>query len=211
MLIGQLEIIVLDKIIVVLQQSQVGASVAGSRAGVRSTARGDRLAPGLAWVCLALAALLPLLTFWGLARDWPSALLAALGAVAPGRPAPQPAAPRLLAAVALGLAPVLLMSLGLVRAARCLRGFAAPEPLTPRAVRELRACAGAVFAAGLAGLALPTLSVWLLTAGDPRGGVLTLALSSHQLFLLLFAGVTWCIAGVLARAVALAEENAQFV
>jgi len=52
----------------------------------------------------------------------------------------------------------------------------------------------------------------VLTSAVPAGPrALSLSLGSNELLTLLFAGMVWQIAAVMARAVALAEENAQFV
>jgi hypothetical protein len=52
----------------------------------------------------------------------------------------------------------------------------------------------------------------VLTAGAPVGQrALALGFGSNELLTLLFAGMVWQIAAIMAKAVALAEENAQFV
>jgi hypothetical protein len=57
-----------------------------------------------------------------------------------------------------------------------------------------------------------TLITVVLTAGAPAGQrALSLGFGSNELLTLLFAGMVWQIAAVMAKAVALAEENAQFV
>jgi hypothetical protein len=56
------------------------------------------------------------------------------------------------------------------------------------------------------------LVIVVLTLGAPAGQrALSLGLGSNELLTLLFAGMVWQIAAVMTRAVALAEENAQFV
>jgi len=52
----------------------------------------------------------------------------------------------------------------------------------------------------------------VLTLGAPAGQrALAMGLGSNELLTLLFAGMVWQISAVMAKAVALAEENAQFV
>jgi hypothetical protein len=169
----------------------------------------------LSSLCLALALALPFATGWFLLRSWPQSLLQTLAQTAHGWQANTDALNNQviwLAAVAvLAMIPALLMAGALVRASRCLRAFARGEHFTLAAVKELRGFAALVFAAGVVGALVPTLSVLLLSALGPGPRSLVLSFGSQQLFLLLFSGVTWQIASVLARAVALAEEHAQIV
>jgi hypothetical protein len=164
----------------------------------------------LAWVCLALAVLLPVAVAAALFWPWPQALLRSLAALTDLPPGALPASSLWLSA-GLGMVPVLLMSAALVRAHRCLLAFGRGDCFTTPAVRELRAFAATVLAAGVAGVVVPTLVTLLLSLGQAGPARFGLSLGSHQFFLLLFAALTWRIAAVLARAVALAEENAQFV
>ena len=75
----------------------------------------------------------------------------------------------------------------------------------------MRGFARAVFAAAVVGIVVPPLIGLMLTMRVSTPAALSLTLSSHQVILLLFAGVVWQMASVLAKAVALADENAAFV
>jgi Protein of unknown function (DUF2975) len=169
----------------------------------------------LAWLCSVLALVLPLASAWLVLHPWPGALVQALAQATGGwrmdAAALSTQGVRLAAAGALSMVPVLLMSAALVRASRCLRAFARGEHFTLGAVKELRAFAALVFAAGVACTLVPTVAVLLLSMSGQGPHSLVLSFGSQHLFLLLFSAVTWQIASVLARAVALAEEHAQIV
>jgi hypothetical protein len=183
----------------------------------RAAAATHRLhsATALAWLCSALAAVLPLASAWLVLHPWPQALVHALVQAAPGAridaAALANAGPALGAAAALAMLPVLLMALALVRASHCLRAFARGEHFTLGAVKALRAFAAWVFAAGVACMLVPPLALLLLSVQGPGPHAFVLSFGSQHLFLLLFSAVTWQIAAVLARAVALADEHAQIV
>jgi hypothetical protein len=178
-------------------------------------ANGIAPAPALAiaGLCTALAVLLPLVVAWMVLLPWPGALLQALaqtGSSSQVNVAAQSSNGFKLAAVAaLTLVPVLLMAAALLRAAKCLRAFARGEHFSLKAVLHLRAFAALVFVSGLASTLAPTFAILLLTVSGSRS--LVLSLGSQHLLLLLFSAVTWQIASVLARAVALAEDHAQIV
>ena len=115
-------------------------------------------------------------------------------------------------AVLLGVLPVGCASYGLVCAMRCFSGFSQAEYFSLRTVKYLRGFAAGIFASVVTGVLASALIGVVLTLGAPAGQrVLSLGLGSNELLTLLFAGMVWQIAGVMARAVALAEENAQFV
>lgn len=184
-----------------LRRTRSGTAASTSDAGART----------LAWLCLLLAIALPLATAWYLFDAWPQGLLRALD---PLRPKPSPMGlpiGKQITAAALALLPVLAMSVALVRAYRCLSAFARGDCFTPEAVREMRAFAALVFVAGVAGALVPSAIVLLLTLGGPGQATLALSIGTPHVFLLLFSAITWRIAAVLARAVALADENALFV
>jgi hypothetical protein len=104
------------------------------------------------------------------------------------------------------------VSYGLVRAGRCFARFARNEYFTASVVRDLRAFAAGVFAAGVTGLLVPSLVGYLInTWGAVNALRVGIELSSHQVLLLLFSAAVWQIAAVMARAGAIAEEHAQFV
>lgn len=186
-------------------------------AASRAAAATPRLhsAAVLAWLCSALAVVLPLASAWLVLLPWPQALLQALAQAAPSARIDVAALANpglaLGAAAALAMLPVLLMAWALLRASRCLRAFARGEHFTLGAVRELRAFAALVFAAGVACTLVPALALLLLSMQGPGPHALVLSFGSQHLFLLLFSAVTWQIAAVLSRAVALADEHAQIV
>jgi len=108
--------------------------------------------------------------------------------------------------------PVCCAAYGLVCAMRCFSGFSQAEYFSVRTVRYLRGFAAGVFASVVAGFLVSMLTSVLLTAGIPAGQrALAVSLGSNELLTLLFAGMVWQIAAVMAKAVAMAEENAQFV
>jgi Protein of unknown function (DUF2975) len=178
------------------------------RLGTRATSR------VLAWFCLLLAAILPLVSLIYMSSHWPLALVAALGdAALPNRDATLSAATssQLLLAGAVGMAPVALMSYAMTIAYRCFSGFARGEYFTRAAVRHLRGFARAMFGVAVVGLIVPPLVGLIITVGGSGQASLVISLGSQHLVLLVFAGVVWQMASVMAKAVALAEENAQFV
>jgi len=113
---------------------------------------------------------------------------------------------------ATGLVPTLAYSGALLALHGCLRGFAAGEYFGQRAVGGLQRFAGRSFGAGLVALIVqPVCSVVLSWHFGPGQRQLAVGLSSEQIGMLLLAGVVWAIAGVMAEARRLADENAQFV
>jgi Protein of unknown function (DUF2975) len=173
-----------------------------------------RASRALAVCCLLLAVLLPLASVFALANQWPKAMLTVLDdASLPDRDAVLVAAgfTRQLIAALIGLLPVALMSYAMVIAYRCFSGFARGEYFSRSAVITLRAFARAMFVTALACMVVPTLAVLVLTMGGPGQASLVVSVGSQHLVLLLFAGVVWQMARVMAKAVEIAEENAQFV
>ena len=160
---------------------------------------GPRLLKLLVPCCLALAALLPGLTIYGLwtARVGPTAGLD--GGLR-------------LVLVSLGLLPVLGLTYGLVRAAGCLRRMARGEVFGRGTVRHLRGFAVGVFlsavSAALVGPATSILLAWSVPAGVRS---VSLQLDSQTLLMLLFAGILWQVAHVMTHVAELAEEHAQIV
>ncbi len=174
----------------------------------------QRLNSAFAWACALLAVALPLAVLYHLASTPSSGLLLRAGVALTTL---QAAAldvtlwQRSLA-VLLGMVPVLCASYGLVCAMRCFSGFSQGEYFSLRTVRYLRGFAAGIFASVVAGFFASMLISVILTAGAPAGQkALALGLGSNELLTLLFAGMVWQIAAVMAKAVALAEENAQFV
>ena len=111
-----------------------------------------------------------------------------------------------------GLAPVSFMSVALRGASRCFRHFARREYFTLAVVRGLQGCAKALFIASALGLlVVPLASIALSAANHDEHLSLAFNISSSQVLLLLFAAIVWQISAVMAEAVAVAEENSQFV
>lgn len=133
-----------------------------------------------------------------------------------GLPAAQSAAPITLvqrAAIAVvALLPVALIVYALTCAWRCFRSFARGEYLSLAVVRNLRGFAAGMFWSTVAALLTTPVLTFLVTLGaGPAGHRVSVSFSSTQALTLLFAGIVWQVAAVMTRAVALAEENAQFV
>lgn len=171
----------------------------------------DRSARVIAALCVLMAVLLPVATAAHLLRGWPNGLMAAAASAGVSLPSAPNGSWRLIAATVLALLPVGLASAALLHAGRCLAAFARGEHFSLAALRDLRGFAAMMLVAGIASAAVPTLIVLLLTTGGPGQSTLAISVGSQQLMLLLFAGVTWCIANVLAKALALAEEHALIV
>jgi hypothetical protein len=149
--------------------------------------------------CLALAALLPGLTIYGLwtTRGGPLAGL--------------DGGPRIML-IALGLLPVMGLAYGLVRAAWCLRGMARGEVFGRGTVGHLRGFAVGVFLSAVAGMLVgPATSVVLAWAAPAGPRSISLQLDSQTLLMLLFSGILWQVAHVMTHAAELAEEHAQIV
>ncbi len=114
--------------------------------------------------------------------------------------------------VLLSLLPVTTLALALLRARACLAGIARGACFAPETVAGLRGFATGVCATTLVGALVVTVSSAVLTYGlDPGRRQLAVSFGSHELLQLLVAGVTWVLAGALAEAQAVADENAQFV
>ncbi|MDP1739502.1 MAG: DUF2975 domain-containing protein [Polaromonas sp.] len=174
----------------------------------------QRLNSAFAWVCALLAVALPLAVFYQLVTTPTEGLLLRSGV---SLSTLQVAVLEVelwqrVLAVALGMVPVFCASYGLVCAMRCFSGFSQSEYFSLRNVRYLRGFAAGVFASVVAGFFVAMAISVLLTLGAPAGQrALAMGLGSNELLTLLFAGMVWQIAAVMAKAVALAEENAQFV
>jgi hypothetical protein len=174
----------------------------------------QRLNSAFAWVCALLAVTLPLAVFYQLVTTPTEGLLLQVGVSLSTLQAAllEVALWQRMLVVALGMVPVCCAAYGLVCAMRCFSGFSQAEYFSVRTVRYLRGFAAGVFASVVAGFLVSMLTSVLLTAGIPAGQrALAVGLGSNELLTLLFAGMVWQIAAVMAKAVALAEENAQFV
>lgn len=168
----------------------------------------------LAWACALLAVALPLAVAYHLLSTPVESLLLRAGvslSTAQAAALDITLAQKCLA-VLLGVLPVCCASYGLVCAMRCFSGFSQAEYFSLRTVKYLRGFAAGIFASVVMGVVSSTLMTVVLTAGAPAGQrALSLGFGSNELLTLLFAGMVWQIAAVMAKAVALAEENAQFV
>jgi hypothetical protein len=108
--------------------------------------------------------------------------------------------------------PLACLIWGLLRVRRCFERFAQSRFFTIENIHGLRDFAIAVFASTLlkpfAGAALSILLSWRTYA---TGKTLVVNLGSDALLALLFAGLIAVVASVLAEAMAIADENAQFI
>ncbi|MFY9509519.1 MAG: DUF2975 domain-containing protein [Rubrivivax sp.] len=162
----------------------------------------------LAVACLILSVALPLLSLYALsglsAEAWFSRVgLRSLAPTAPWQVG---------AAFGLALLPVSAMAYGLLRASQCLRGFVRGEVFDVSTVKHLRGFAAAALVSALLGLAVPMLISLVLTWHAPPGQhALAMGVSASDLLMALVAGIVWQVAAVFTRAIALAEENAQFI
>ena len=174
----------------------------------------QRLNSAFAWVCALLAVTLPVAVLYQLVTTPTVGLLLRAGVTLSALQVAMLDVSLLQRslAVALGMVPVCCACYGLVCAMRCFSGFSQAEYFSVRTVRYLRGFAAGIFASVTAVFFVDLLMSLLLTAGAPAGQrALALGLDSNELLTLLFAGMVWQIAAVMAKAVALAEENAQFV
>ena len=169
----------------------------------------------LSGLCLVLALALPALVLYYLIASPAHVLGERLGSPASISPDSLPlqlATWQRVAVVVVGTLPVLCMAFGLSRARRCFQSFSRHEYFTFGVVRGLRGLASGAFLSGVSGLlAAPLLSGLLALSASQTHRSITLSLDSTNLLTILFAGLVWQISAVMARAVALAEENSQFV
>lgn len=169
-----------------------------------------RLSRGLAVFCLFLAVLLPTAVGW----HWFSADLASTVAEAglPGVTVDHAAAWQVGLAGAFAVVPAVLVAVALLAARRCFLAFGRGAYLTTPAVVALRAYGTWVTVAAVAGLVMPTVIGLVMTLNNPEGlRVLMIGINGQVLIGLLFGGTLWVIAAVMARAVSIAEDNAQIV
>lgn len=161
----------------------------------------------LAYASLLLAVLIPggVLFAW---IDMPEEMVRRAGLP----PDTQSAVWQLTSGALIALIPACLLSTALLAARRCFLLFHRGVYLTAEVVFALRAFGGRVAMASFASIVVPPLLSLLLSIGNPPGSrALTFALSSSTLLGLLVGGTLWALAAVMARAVAMADENAQFV
>lgn len=165
-------------------------------------------------ICLVLAVVLPVLVAYYLATAPGGALLGSMGLPASSpliRPGFELSVVQRAIVMITGLVPVSCMAVALMYARPCFRSFSRKQYFTLGVVRGLRGFAGAIFLSGLTGLLVAPLASVLLSAISGEHLSLAISLGSSQVLLLLFAGIVWQIAGVMAKAVVLAEEHSQFI
>ncbi len=166
----------------------------------------------LAWFSAALAIVLPLAVAFSLltsASHAPSSSqLSVFGAQINFAALPWY---RIVLVTFVALLPVLSMSCALWIASRCFRDFAAGHYFFRRNAQRLRSLAGWLLIAAIFGLlATPVISL-IVSLGRSGAGSMTVSINSQQVLMLVFTGLVWQISRIFAKAVALAEENAQFV
>lgn len=164
----------------------------------------------LSWLCAGLAILLPLAVAVQTAL-WKYSSVPISAAVPRSLFAPSTPLGIQASAGLMLLLPVGALSFALWRARQCFQYFTSGVFFVPAAVKALRGFAAGMVVSQFLGMAVqPLIGLLMMWAHCPKGEVV-FNLSSHQLLFILFAGMVWTIAGVMARGVALAEENAQFV
>jgi DUF2975 family protein len=116
------------------------------------------------------------------------------------------------AAIMISATPLACLVWGLMQARRCFLEFTEGRFFTLEVIHGLRGFAVAVFASALlkpvVGAALSVLLSW---GAGPGKKALVLSLGSDTLLSLLFAGTIAIIAWVMTEALAVADENAQFI
>jgi hypothetical protein len=176
---------------------------------------GQRLNALLAIACLVLGIALPAMTLYGLVTMPAEVWLAKLdvrSSPAGDQPGWRIAQWQSGVALLVGMLPVVGVAYGLLRARLCFRGFVRGESFSLGTVRHLRGLATGMLASAAAALLSPALASVLLTWGAPAGQhALSLGVGTNEVLMLLFAGIVWQIAHVMAQAVELAEEHAQIV
>ncbi len=170
-----------------------------------------RISTLLAWGCLAAALAVPVVV----AATWvfadPNTLDLALRSAGQG-PRGELAWWQRSAGLVLSLVPALLMARALLMAQGCFRRFARGVFFDHHNVAGLRGFAGHAFASTVATMVVTPLLGMLVTLGRPAGQMtLSVGIDSGQIFGLLVCGTVWVMAHVMARAIALADENAAFV
>jgi hypothetical protein len=176
------------------------------------SANGDRLLCRLlAWFAIGLALVLPLAVAT-LLIAYPSKVFAAaqIPTLRHVDPNLLPIATRLLV-MAIAMLPVLAMSRALYIASRCLSDFAVGNYFVRANALRLRDFARWMLIAVVLGMLVTPALSFILARSEGGIGAIQVSFSSSQLLFLVFAGFVWQIARVFAKAVALAEENAQFV
>lgn len=164
-----------------------------------------RLTGACALFCLLVAAALPLLV----AASWATSDAPYYWAEDIGAP---PSDRLRLLGAALAVIPSLILARGLFLAHSCLRRFGRSEFFTPGAIADLKGFARWSFFAAVAGILATTIIGVALTFMNPAGHrELAISVEPQDLVGLLLSGIFWIMAGVLARAAQVADENRQFI
>lgn len=163
--------------------------------------------------CLVAVVAMPFLVVGMWALDAPAELYASMVP----KPEPHALPPQLdgwqrLVGAGLALIPAAFSMVALVRVRRCFDSFAAGLYFEAGVVAGLRGFAGmTALSCGIGFLLQPVFS-GLLSLHNPVGQrFISVGVSSEQIRSLFFAGMVWIIAAVMAKAVALAQENSEFV
>ena len=164
-----------------------------------------RLVAACAWLCLLVAAAMPILVVLSWATSaTPQYWAQDIGA--------EPARHLRPLGAALATIPSLLLARGLFLAHSCLRRFGRSEFFTPGVIADLKGFARWSFFAAVAGVLATTIIGLTLTILNPAGPrELAVSLEPQDLVGLLLSGIFWIMAGVLGRAAQVADENRQFV
>lgn len=109
------------------------------------------------------------------------------------------------------MAPVVCIGAALVAASRCFFAFGSGQYFDVGVVTALRAFGARVALAAIIALATPTLLGLVALPSSTGSHALVVEVGSTQLLGLLFGGIVWAIGGVMARAVEMADYNAQIV
>jgi Protein of unknown function (DUF2975) len=179
-----------------------------------SRAQSDSRSRWLAYLCLLFAFVLPLSAVVVLVQGWPNALLTAFTQKAAQAGMPTMTTLSLFQgslAAALALVPVGLMASALWHAYRCFIRFSRGDYFTRDTVRSLRRFGFTLFFAAIACIVIPPIIGVIATFGGPGKATLAVSIGSHDVVLLLFAGVVWQMASVMVKAADIAEENEQFI
>jgi hypothetical protein len=159
-------------------------------------------------LCMATATLLAIgmLAYWS---AMPAGTLSAQAGVPVAAAGELNLAMRL-AGFAICMIPLGALIYGLFGARRCFRAFASGRIFSPETIGGLKTLSLAIVVSTvLKPLAGAALSV--LLSGGPGGRTLALNIGSDTLLALIFAGTVAVIAWVMAEAIEIADENAQFV
>lgn len=169
----------------------------------------------VAWGCVLMAVAQPAMDVLQWTFTSPAGLVEArLSPVAAGTLAPTgalTAQQRIIGAV-IGTVPALILSWGLFRARTALAAIGAGRFFAREVVEGLKGYAVAALWSAIASFLLqPLLSVGLTYANPEGHRVLTVGVSSDQVFSVLGAGILWLIVAALAQGASAAHENEQFV